>query len=285
MLLLRPRTALIGAATGVALLILVWFLAFHVGAVGEADQSIFRGFYELSTRSTISRIATPVARLCDPKPYMYLVAIPLLIAVARRRFGLAVGIGAILLGANVTTELLKPLLAHPRAASQFGGLSPVGASSWPSGHATAAMTWTLCLILAVPGRLRPAMAAFGAALAVAVTYSFLVLGWHYPSDVLGGYLVATTWTLLGVAALRAARVPIGRPRPAARERRISVRAVLTPPAAALVLALLLAALLALARPHEVADYARAHGAFMLGAAGIAMLALGLATGMVLALRR
>jgi hypothetical protein len=147
------------------------------------------------------------------------------------------------------------------------------------------MAWTLCMVLAVPGRMRPATAAFGAVVAVAVSYSFLVLGWHYPSDVLGGYLVATTWTLLGIAALRAARVPIGRPRQADRERRISVRAVLTPPAAALILALLLAALLAVARPHEVADYARAHGAFVLGAAGIAVLALGLATGMVLALRR
>jgi membrane-associated phospholipid phosphatase len=285
-MLLRPRIALIGAATGVGLLILTWALAFHVGAFGDADQSIFRGFVELSAGSTIHRIATPIAQLCDPKPYTYLAAIPLLVSVARRRFGLAVGIGAILLGANVTTELLKPLLAQPRAGSLFsGGVSPLGPSSWPSGHATAAMAWTLCMILAVPARLRPAMGAFGAALAVAVSYSFLVLGWHYPSDVLGGYLVAAIWTLLGVAALRAAEIPFGRPRVADRERRVSVRAALTPPVAALVLAMLLAVLLALARPHEVADYARAHGTFMIGAAAIGMLALGLATGMVLALRQ
>ena len=40
-----------------------------------------------------------------------------------------------------------------------------------------------------------------AAFAVAVSYSFLELGWHYPSDVLGGFLIATVWTLLGIAAL------------------------------------------------------------------------------------
>jgi len=32
----------------------------------------------------------------------------------------------------------------------------------------------------------------------------LILAWHMPSDVLGGYLVAALWTALAVAALRAA---------------------------------------------------------------------------------
>jgi hypothetical protein len=58
-----------------------------------------------------------------------------------------------------------------------------------------------------------------------------------------------------------------------------------PPLAALALALLLALVLAVAHPHAVVSYAQEHGAFMIGAAGIAMLALTLATGMMLALRR
>jgi membrane-associated phospholipid phosphatase len=281
----RPKLALIGAGAGTALLFLVWLLAFHVGLFRHADQSIFSGFYDLSRRGTLDRIARPVAGLCDPKPYAYLVSIPVLIAVLRRRYGLAVGLGAILLGANATTELLKPLLAAPRPASLFGGFPPVGPGSWPSGHATAAMSWALCLVLAVPGRFRPAAAAFGAALAVAVSYSFLLLGWHYPSDVVGGYLVAATWTLLGVAALRATHVPFVRSRAAGHDRPVSLRAALTPPVAALTVAVWLAAVLALARPHEVAAYAESHSAFMVGAAGIGVLALSLATGMMMALRR
>ena len=57
------------------------------------------------------------------------------------------------------------------------------------------------MVLAVPSRMRPATAAFGAAVAVAVSYSFLTLGWHYPSDVFGGFLLAGCWTLLAVAAV------------------------------------------------------------------------------------
>jgi membrane-associated phospholipid phosphatase len=284
-MLLRPRRALAAAAGGVALLVLAWLLAFHVGVFRHADQSVYVGFNDLSRRGAIARVATHVATLCNPNPYVYLAAIPLLLALLRRRYALAVAIGAILLGANATTELLKPLLAQPRAASLFGGVAPIGPASWPSGHATAAMSWALCMILATPPRRRPVAAALGAVLAVAVCYSFLVLGWHYPSDVLGGYLVAAIWTLIGVAALRAARRAPTRDGRETDELEPSLPAALTLPAAALTLALGLAGLIAVARPHEVADYARAHSVFVIGAAGIGALTLALATGMVLALRR
>jgi hypothetical protein len=42
---------------------------------------------------------------------------------------------------------------------------------------------------------------------------------------------------------------------------------------------------ALARPHEVLAYATAHSAFILGAAGIAVCGLTIATAATLALRR
>ena len=47
-------------------------------------------------------------------------------AVANSAFPLAVAIVAIILGANETTQLLKPLLAHTRAHALLGG-QPVGA--------------------------------------------------------------------------------------------------------------------------------------------------------------
>ena len=46
-----------------------------------------------------------------------------------------------------------------------------------------------------------------------------------------------------------------------------------------------AALLALARPHQVIAYAQDHTAFVIGAASIGAMGLMLATGVMLALRR
>ncbi len=103
--------------------------------------------------------------------------------------------------APLTTETLKPLLAHPHAQIAYTYIDP---ASWPSGHATAAAALVLCAVLVAPMWLRPAVAALGGVFAVAVGCSLLILAWHMPSDVLGGYLVASLWMALAVAGLRAA---------------------------------------------------------------------------------
>ncbi len=112
-------------------------------------------------------------------------------------------------------------------------------------------------------------------------YSFLTLGWHYPSDVLGGFLVAGVWTLLGMAALSATERAGKR---SATTVRLPLRQALRPIAFTMVGALILAGLVAITRPHAVVVYAEAHRAFMLGAAAIAVLGLMIATGVMLALR-
>jgi membrane-associated phospholipid phosphatase len=276
----RARRALIGAAAGAVLLVLTWFLAFHVGLFRHADRSTFEGFNGFHHH--VYSVANFIAHLCDPKPYVFFAVIPVAVALLRRRPRLALAIGAILLGANVSAQLIKPLLAMPRPVFVATGATP-SAASWPSGHATAAMAFALTCVLAAPPRFRPFVAALGAAFAIAVSYSFLALGWHYPSDVFGGFLLAATWTLLGVAALYASEARA--PRPATASRRPPLREMLGPPATALLGALVLVAVVAIARPHPVVSYARAHEAFMVGAAAIGVLALVLATGLMLTLRR
>jgi hypothetical protein len=49
-------------------------------------------------------------------------------------------------------------------------------------------------------------------------------------------------------------------------------------------ALVLGAIVLVSRPNDVIAYARAHEAFMVGAAGIAALSLALSTGVVLSIR-
>ncbi len=281
----RARTAIIGAGVLLVLLIATWYAAFHIGLFEHADQSILRGFGDLQSHPHVNRLASFIAGLCDPKPYVYFCAVPVLVAVARRQLWVALAIVAILLGANVTSQLLKPLLAQPRPSNLLVGLNFPDPASWPSGHATAAMSLALSCVLAASRRLRPFVAALGAAFAVAVSYSFLTLGWHYPSDVLGGFLVAAIWTLLAVAAVFTANAR--RPQAASTElvQRASVREALGPPSVALLGALGLGAVVVIARPQEVSAYVRAHEAFVVGASAIAALGLALATGLMLALRK
>jgi len=282
-----PRRAALyafGALAGLSLLALTWYCAFHVGPLERADAHVLRGFTSLAGHPHVSGLARRVASLCDPQPYVFLCALPVAITLVRRRPWTLLVIAVVLLGANISTEFLKPLLAHPRLGQQLLVQPTVAAASWPSGHATAAMALALCCVLAAPPRLRPAAAVGGAAFAIAVSYSFLALGWHYPSDALGGFLVAATWTAAAVAAVLA----VQRRRegtPAAAGRRISLATALAPAAATLAGALLLALLVLIARPHEVVTYAREHTAFVAGAASIGTLALSLAMSLMLTLRR
>lgn len=279
-----PRTALAGAGACVAVLALVWFCAFHVTFFEHADQSIFLQFSDLYRHRRVSVVAGHLIHLFNPNPYVFLALVPIVVALFRGRPRIALAVGAIILGANVTTELTKHLVAAPRPGWLFpSGYSWLPPASWPSGHSTAAMSLVLASVLAAPPRLRPALAAFGGLLAIGVGYALLVSANHYPSDVLGGFLVATTWTLLTVAALRAAderrestRVPA---------QRVSLRAALGPTSALLVAAIVLSAIALISRPHRLVDYTRAHEAFVVGAAAIAALGFVLSTGVALTVRR
>jgi hypothetical protein len=165
----------------------------------------------------------------------------------------------------------------------IAGKVQVEASSWPSGHATAAMSLALCAVLVAGARWRPMLAAAGAAVAVAVSFSFLTLVWHYPSDVLGGFLVAATWTLVGVCAVWTAdaRWPRRATRRSSAPVRLTARQALGPPVAAALGAVALVGLVLLARPHTVIAYAHAHKTFVVGAAALGGLGLALATGLML----
>lgn len=281
----RARNALIGAAGGTGLLAATWFFAYHVKLAERADRSILRGFAGLS-RNRLDEVTRFIANLCDPKPYVFLAAIPVVVALLRRRPRVAATVGLIMLAANMTTQYLKPLLAAPRQAG-FGVLSR-GAGSWPSGHATAVMALALCMVIVAAPRWRPYVGAAMAAFAIAVVYSFLELGWHYPSDVLGGFMVAAIWTLLGAAALwtlEARRPERARELTSSGGPQFSVGEALAPTAALVVGALGLAFVVAMTRPHAVISYASEHQVFIVGAAVIALLVLSLAAAATLALRR
>jgi membrane-associated phospholipid phosphatase len=269
-----------GAGASSALLALTWAAAFHTWPGVHFDRAIFNGFAGLQ-RPRVNHLANLIAHLCDPTPFVLFAAVILLVALVRRRPRMALAAGVILLGANATTELLKPLLAEPRVLPG----EPVAVASWPSGHATAAMSLALCAVLVAPARGRPVVAALGAAFAVAVSYSFLTLGWHFPSDVLGGFLVAAAWTLLTIAALRWFEARRGRDPITVESRRQSLREVLSPAGVAVAATAALAALVAVTRPHAVIVYVRTHEAFIVGASTIAALGLVLATAVTLSVRR
>jgi membrane-associated phospholipid phosphatase len=277
-----PARALAGAVTVALGLALVGYLAHSSATVRWADAAALHGFDQREGHFGLTGVCERLAHLADPASFLLLGAALLAVAVVRGQYRVAAAVPLVLIGANLTTQFLKPAVASPRL-SEWLGPGQIPAASWPSGHSTASMSLVLCAILVSSPRLRPLVATLGAFLAVGVGYSLLALGWHFPSDVLGGYLVAATWALLGVAALRAA----DRRWPTRTGRAVAVRLgeALAPPLLAVVAAFVAAVGVVALHPEAAVEAGRGNASFVAGAFMIAGLGLAVATGLVLVLRR
>jgi membrane-associated phospholipid phosphatase len=274
----RPQVLLALAALSAIGAATVWFVAFIAPGGRILDAAALRAFAGVA-RVPLEPSIHGVAVLANPLPFMVGGALLVGIALLRGRLLMAALVPVVLVAANACTQGLKPALADLRIID-VGHFNRVYPGSWPSGHATASMSLALCLVLVVGPRLRPLAALLGAGYAIGVGYALVALGWHLPSDVLGGYLVAASFTLLGAAAL--ARLETRRPLPALRPGRPLAIPALTLAAGAL---LSFAALVALARHPELAAAARRHIELLLVALGIGALGLTLTAGLALALRR
>ena len=258
----------------------MWFLAFDTHVGSASDAAALRGFAQLQG-TWASRLADSIAALCNVGPYAVLCAG--LVGYAWFRHGprVTAAIGSILVVCNVASQVLKPALAAPRVA--LG--SHVDAAAWPSGHSTAAMALALCAVLAAPPAWRSVVALAGGLFAIAVAYSVVLLGWHYPSDALGGFALAGTATGLALTALgyAEARWPAGTGRAAAgRASRAFASGRFALPAIAGGFAVLALGVL---RTASWMTAGHEQAAFLAFAGGIVVLGVTLAAACSLALRR
>jgi membrane-associated phospholipid phosphatase len=124
------------------------------------------------------------------------------VAVAQRRPRLAVTAAAAIIGANLSTQALKVLVLD--RTDLLAGLFYPLPNSFPSGHATAAASIAVGLLLVLPPLLRAPSVILSAIVVAIVGISTLVAGWHRMADAVGGVFVATAWGG-GLAALLAWR--------------------------------------------------------------------------------
>lgn len=186
--------ALTGAFLGLAV------LAHRVDAIQRLDAELLLRFLEPGSRS--GSVAAGVTLLGDLGALLSLLALAAGIAILRGRPRGALAALAVVAGANLTTQLFKAALAHPRLQALLGA-EQIAANSFPSGHTTAVASLALAWLFVVPREWRGAVALCGALAVLAVGCSVMALSWHYPSDVLGGILVAAAWGCGTLAALRA----------------------------------------------------------------------------------
>ena len=160
-------------------------------------------------RRLVSVVSMPAA--------VVLVVTILVIGLLRRSHRRAVWAVVAVVGANLTTQILKyQFLWRPdfNITERWDN-----ANTLPSGHTTMAASAAVALILLSGRRWRPLSAWAGGLFTVAMGYSTLVCQWHRPSDVITAALIAGAWAL--------ALSPIERrPRHGAKVQRVMVWASL-----------------------------------------------------------
>ena len=205
----RPRhegdSASLAGPLGVACvcviaLALIWVAAAHVPAVRSRDAIALHEL-TLLNRPVVESVGRFILNLLEPLLFVIWGAALVFAALARDRPRLAVAVVAVLGLGPLSAEILKPLVSFTH--DSVGGVG-IGPASWPSGHSTAAVVLVLCVIAVAPGRIRVPVAIAGVAYVAAVSIALLVLAWHMPSDVVGGYFLGLLWGALALLGLRVA---------------------------------------------------------------------------------
>jgi len=187
----RPQsvaTPLAAAVGAVGVLLAVTLVALHTGAGQRLDErarlAVVAGRdAELTVLSVLGRVSIGAVLAVS--------VVCVVLAIMRGRVRLAAAALMVIVGANVTTQLLKEVLLERSA------LDVIAPNSLPSGHTTVVASAVGALLLVTPRALRLLLVVAGG-FAVAITgASTIVAGWHRPADIVAALAVCLVWTALG----------------------------------------------------------------------------------------
>ncbi|MFC4292110.1 phosphatase PAP2 family protein [Sphingorhabdus arenilitoris] len=113
--------------------------------------------------------------------------------------GLAMGLTSLF--SSIASDAAKLYFARPRP-ELVPHLDPITSFAYTSGHSASAATVYLLFILLMPGKVHPGWQAAAAALILLTGLSRVMLGVHWPSDVLGGWMLGAGFAVGAYAIIQ-----------------------------------------------------------------------------------
>lgn len=198
------RCWLFGLITSVLLLAAVRALAFKQPRIRQLDSEALLRLSERRWETQRGSAAAVLVHLGDPLVVLGLAVAICGLALHWRGPAYALAAGALIFAASLATQVLKHTASPPRFHPLLG-FDQIGETAFPSGHTTAAASLALALVLVAPRRWRPPALFGGSLLVLCVGLAVVIRHWHYPSDAIGGVLVATAWFCVVGGVLAAGR--------------------------------------------------------------------------------
>jgi undecaprenyl-diphosphatase len=189
------RPARLRYAVTIAALAALW-LAMLLWGNGPVDQRVYGALYSghIPALVAVARVFTALGEPTVLIAASALVSVWLWFAGHHR---LAPAFFAITMFARLFSEAQKYWIGRARPDLE-SHLVVVKSMSFPSGHATSSMVFylTLALVLTEGSRWRHAAVFAAILLSILVGASRVMLGVHWPSDVVGGWAFGMLWVLL-----------------------------------------------------------------------------------------
>jgi membrane-associated phospholipid phosphatase len=113
------------------------------------------------------------------------------IALVRGRILLAVVATLLVVGANLTAQVLKYVIIRPDLG--VDAERAAAGNSMPSGHVAIAASAAVAFVMVLPPRLRGVGGLIGVGYAVLAGVATLSAGWHRPSDAVAALLIVGAW--------------------------------------------------------------------------------------------